>query len=287
MPAPIPADAKKTFTWFALLAAALLLVVEGLGFGLDAGGVLDGLVDGANAVSEDGYAMACAAEGCEDVSTCAKDCDLSRKDLDVPKKFADDYDTPGLGLPADGIMSLWLFISVALMAAASLPRKKLVPYVSGIVNIVGGLLLLLASLAAIFVAIAKLLIMVGLLVAFPFGPLIYLAIFGWFAKGAAAATLTIALILKIVVGVLLFLGDRSILKSPAVVILFLLSIVSGILVMLLHAIVPMMLVSITDAVAAIIVGIIAAIWSIISLILAGIVQLIGTIIGTLKARPPS
>jgi len=295
VPAPIPADAKKTFTWFALLAAAILLVVEGISMGFDPGPALELVEGGAAQVSEDGYTVACESKGkcevrnksCQQKGSSSDDCDLDPKDLEVPERFAGDYDTPGLGVPADAVMSLWLFIQVALMAVASLPRKKLIPYVTGIVNIIAGILLLLGAIAAIFLAIAKLLIMLGLLFAWPFGPLIYLAIFGFFPKGAAAATLTVALILKIVIAVLLFLGDQSILKSPAVVILFLLAIISGIIVMFLHAIVPMMLVSITDAVAAIIVGIIAAIWAILSLILAGIVQLIGTIIGTLKARPPS
>lgn len=277
---PVPADAKRIFIIVALIVAGVLLAVEGISLGVNFGDAADKLADNMNSVTEDGYALACEAEGCT-TSTCSDDCDLDRSDLDIES----DFEPTGLGIPADALMSLWLFIAVALILVGTIPKKGAIPLITGIVNVVAGIIILILSIVVIFGALAKLLFMLGLLMAFPFGPLIYLALFGWFARSAAAGTLGFALLAKAATGILLVIGNRSMLKVPSMVILILCTILCGIIVAFLHAIVPVFLVSVTDALAAIIVGIIVLIWSIFFLI-GGIVQLITAAVATSRLRVP-
>ena len=273
---PVPADSKRVFLIVALVAAALVLAVEGISLGVNFGDV-DAVAD---AGAEDAYSLACESEGCS-TTNCESSCGITRADL----KLDTEFDASGLGIPADALMSLWLFIAVALILVGTIPKKGLVPVITGLVNLVAGIIILFLSLGVIFGAIAKLLLMLGLLVAFPFGPLIYLALFGWFARSAAAGTLGFALVAKAATGVLLVLGSRSMLKVPSMVLLILSAVVCGIIVTFLHAIVPLPLVSITDSIAAIIVGIIVLIWSIFFLI-GGIVQLITAAVAASRVRPP-
>ncbi len=277
---PVPADAKRIFIIVALIVVGVVLAVEGISLGFDFDNAADRIMAGANSVSSDGYAMACEADGCT-VATCSADCGLEPSHLDIET----DYDSAGLGIPADALMTLWLFIAVALILVGTLPKKGLIPVITGIVNVVAGIILLILSIVVIVGGIAKLLFMLGLLLAFPFGPLIYLALFGFFARPAAAATLFFALLGKAATGILLVIGNRTMLKVPSMVILILCTILCGIIVAFLHAIVPLFLVSVTDSLAAIIVGIIVLIWSIWFLI-GGIVQLITAAVAASRVRVP-
>ena len=277
---PVPADAKRVFLIVALIVAGVLLAVEGISLGFDFGKVADKIMGATNSVSDDGYRLACEAEGCN-TTNCSSKCDLEPEHLDIQT----DYKATGLGIPADALMSLWLFIAVALILAGTLPKKGLIPVITGVVNLIAGIIILILSIVVIFGALAKLLFMLGLLMAFPFGPLIYLALFGWFARGAAATTLGFALLAKAATGILLVVGNRTMLKVPSMVILILCTILCGIIVTFLHAFVPIFLVSITDSVAAIIVGIIVLIWSIFFLI-GGIVQLVAAAVAASRVRVP-
>jgi hypothetical protein len=127
----------------------------------------------------------------------------------------------------------------------------------------------------IFVALAKLLLMVALFLAIPFGTIAYLIIWGDFPKGTAALILSLLMLFKIAASICLPIAHQRFLVAKGLILMILTSFLATIIVSFLHGIVPTVLVSITDALAAIIVGIIALIWA--------IIILVGSIIATVQA----
>jgi hypothetical protein len=186
---------------------------------------------------------------------------------------------PGLGIPYLALVDGILAYSLALMVLALVFPENIQAKLQGILSVILSFFLALGSIVLIFVALAKLLLMVGLFFAVPFGTIAYFAGFGNFAKGAAAATLSLILLLKIIACICLPIAHQRFLNDKGLIFLVLTALVAVIVVSFLHGLVPGPLVSITDAVAAIIVGILALIWA--------IVILIGSIIAVVQALTTS
>jgi hypothetical protein len=187
----------------------------------------------------------------------------------------DTLPTPGLGVPylalVDGIV---LFV-IGLFGLSVFMNPKTLADVQGVASFVFSLLMLLGSIALIFIALTLLMLMISLLLAVPFGTLAYLAAFATFDLDAARVTLGILMTLKIAVVICLFLAHQTFLTTKGLVILLLTSLLANVVVSFLHGLVPDFLVSILDAIAAIVVGVLAAIWA--------LVKLIGAIPGVVKA----
>ena len=185
---------------------------------------------------------------------------------------------PGYALTAliafDGMAFLGLF----WMGAGLVISRRLVGRVQGIVSLIVALLTIVSSIVAVFVLIALLVVMLGLLLAPPFGTLAYLAIWGFFPRGSAAATLGLLLGLKLVAGVLLLLAQQSFVKNKGLVVVLVLSLLLNVVVGFLHGFPPGILVSITDVIAALVILVVAIIWA--------ILVLIGSIVAVIKAIPP-
>ena len=145
--------------------------------------------------------------------------------------------------------------------------------VQGIITIIYAIITIIVGIPMIFIALAKLILMVALLLAIPFGTLVYLAKFADFARGDAQATLAALMFMKIAVGVLLLLSHQLFIKNLGIVLQIAVCVVGGIVISFLHNLVPGIIVSITDAIAAIVVVIIAIIWAII-LAIGGIVSMV-------------
>jgi hypothetical protein len=184
-------------------------------------------------------------------------------------------DAPGLGIPylalVDGLLAYTLIMMVLTFVLNANVQAKL----QAILTLILSFFLVLGSIVLIFVALAKLLLMVALFFAIPFGTIAYLAIWGDFPRGAAAAILSLLMLLKIIASICLPIAHQRFLVAKGLILMILTSFLCMIIVSFLHGIVPTPLVSITDALAAIIVGIIALIW--------GIIILVGSIIATVQA----
>jgi hypothetical protein len=184
-------------------------------------------------------------------------------------------DAPGLGIPylalVDGLLAYTLIMMVLTFVLNANVQAKL----QAVLTLILSFFLVLGSIVLIFVALAKLLLMVALFFAIPFGTIAYLAIWGDFPRGAAAAILSLLMLLKIIASICLPIAHQRFLVAKGLILMILTSFLCMIIVSFLHGIVPTPLVSITDALAAIIVGIIALIW--------GIVVLVGAIIATVQA----
>lgn len=176
------------------------------------------------------------------------------------------YQTPGRAIQAIALIDVELVLSVFLLGAGFLITAAVVGRIQGLITLIVSLLVLIASVVAALLAFALILVMVGLFLAVPFGTIAYLAVWGSFATGAAKATLSVLMILKIAGGVCLLLAQQRFIENKAMVLLVLTTIVAVVLVGFLHGFVPGILVSITDMIGALVVAIIAAIWALILLI---------------------
>jgi hypothetical protein len=173
---------------------------------------------------------------------------------------------PGYGIPYLALVDGILAYSLGLMVLALVLDPNVQAKLQGIVTLILSFLLALGSLALILVAFVKLMIMVALFFAPPFGTAAYLVVWGDFPKSAAAIVLSLILLLKIGATICLPLAQQRFLKLKSLILLVATSFLATIVVSFLHGFVPGPLVSITDALAAIVVGILALIWAVVILV---------------------
>lgn len=177
-----------------------------------------------------------------------------------------DLPSPGLGITYLALLDWLLLFTILLMGASLIIPDKIQGRIQGIVTFIVALSSLTGAVAAIFKAFGTLMVMVSLLLAIPFGTLIYFAIFGSFKIGAAAGTLASIMTFKAAFAILLVLAHQRFLQNKGLVILIACSFLVTIVLGFLHGMVPGFLASITDSIGAIITAIVAAIWALFFLI---------------------
>lgn len=190
---------------------------------------------------------------------------------------------PGLGVAYLALVDGCLLFTVALMGVGLVVPQRLHGRVQSVATFVFALSTVILAIVLIVVALAMLILMVTLLLAFPFGTIAYLIGWGFFPRGQTTALLGLVMFLKLVFGGFLLAAQPRFIANKGLVLLTLTSLLCTIVVEFLQGLVPGILVSITDAVAAIVVGIVAVVWA--------VVLLIGSIPGMVRAakataRPP-
>jgi hypothetical protein len=186
---------------------------------------------------------------------------------------------PGVGIPTMALIDGMLAFTLLLMVLGLVLSQELIGRFQGCATCVVSCLTILASIVAIFAALTLLMLMIGLIGSF-FGIVIYVAVFGHFPRGTAASILALLLTLKVACGVLLPFANQRFVQRTGLLLLLITSIALNVVIAFLHDFVPGVLVSVTDAIAGIVVGIVALIWA--------IVLLIGGVIGIITAlKPPS
>jgi len=185
----------------------------------------------------------------------------------------DAGDPPGIAIIALALIDAQLVFATVLYGLGVIAPHPMVGRVQGCAGCLLSLVLIVLCIVAIVVAILLLLVMLALIASF-FGIVVYLAVFGHFARAAAAAVLLVLLLLKLGMAGSLVLAHRRFLENKGLVILVLTSLLANVIVSFLHGLVPGVLVSVTDAVGAIIVAILGVIWA--------IALLVGSIIGIIR-----
>lgn len=185
-----------------------------------------------------------------------------------------DSPTPGFGIPYLALLDGMLLFTLVLMLLSLVVPERIHGRVQGVATLIVAFLLLMGSILLIIVTLMILLLMVGLLLAPIFGTIAYFAIFGDFDKSGAAATLGLLMVLKLGFVICLLVSDPRFLQNKGLVLLILTSLLAQVILAFLHGLVPMPLVSITDAVGGIVNAILAAIW--------GIIFFIGSLISVIK-----
>jgi hypothetical protein len=178
----------------------------------------------------------------------------------------DVREPPGRGIPYLALIDVIALYTAALMGASLIVPEKLHGRVQGVLTLIGSIVLIIASLILLVIAFTELLTMVSLFLAFPFGQIAYLAIWGFFPRGEAAVVLSLLMFLKLMFGGFLVLAQPRFLQNKGLVALVLTSLVANIVVAFLHGLVPIIVVSIVDDVAAVLLAIVAIIWAVILLI---------------------
>jgi hypothetical protein len=173
---------------------------------------------------------------------------------------------PGLAISTLALVDgLLVFQVVLITLSLGIAERVHVKY-QGLATLVVSLIVLILAIAAVAAVIATLTIMVGLFMATPFGTIAYLAKWGFFDRGGAAAALSVIMTFKMVFVGCLVAAHPRFLQNKSLVLLILTSLLMNVVVAFLHGLVPVFLVSITDAIAAILVGIVAALWATVALI---------------------
>lgn len=176
-----------------------------------------------------------------------------------------DLPIPGRAIPYLALLDGLLLFTLILMALPLIVPPRLHGRVQGIATFIVSLIILIASIMFVILAVSLLVMMVSLLFAAPFGTAIYLGAFGHFNVGAAHATLGTIMSLKLICIVLLLLAQQRFIENTGLVLIILSSLLANIVISFTHNF-ARPIVSITDDIAAIVIGIIAAIWALILLI---------------------
>jgi hypothetical protein len=172
----------------------------------------------------------------------------------------------GLGIPYMALVDGMLLYMIMLMALALGLSERLHGLLQGPVTLVLSLLVALASFIMIFAALFALTEMLALLLAIPFGTIVYAILFGHFARGPASAELSTIMTLKLLFAGCLVAAQQRFLENKLLVFTIALALLATIIVGFLQGLVPIFLVSITDAIAAIILAILGLVLAIILLL---------------------
>jgi len=173
---------------------------------------------------------------------------------------------PGRAISYLALVDVIGLFTIALMGAGMVFPQRLVGRLQGIVTLIGSIVLILTALVLLVIAIAEVLLMVTLFLAFPFGTIAYLIIWGFFPRGEAAVVLSLLMFLKLVFAGALVAAQQRFIQNKGLVALVLTSLVCNLVAAFLHGLVPVILVSILDDIGAIVFAIVAIIWAIILLI---------------------
>lgn len=173
---------------------------------------------------------------------------------------------PGLAIRYMALVDVIPLFVVALMGAGMLLPHRLHGRLQGPVTLVGSIILIIVALVLLVLAIAAVITMVTLLLAFPFGTIAYLIIWGYFPRGDAAVILSLLMFLKLVFAGMLVAAQQRFIQNKGLVALVLTSLVCNLVVAFLHGLVPGFLVSILDAIGGIVFAVVAIIWAIVLLV---------------------
>src|SRR5690606_15938662 len=173
---------------------------------------------------------------------------------------------PGIGglylVLIDGLL---LYFAVHTIVQ-HLPYKNVTARVSSVVMLILSLVGLIVAIGMIVSAFTRLLLMVGLLMALPFGTAAYFDLYADFPRNEAIAALTFVMLLKLFFLVMLALANVGYLKFKGLMVLIGLSLLATWLTSLLIAWPPPFLSSITDTIAALITGIIGLVLLVLSFV---------------------
>lgn len=183
---------------------------------------------------------------------------------DPPDANADE--PPGRAIAHLALVDGLLLLSTLLVAASLVLSPRLLGRVQGVGTLIASILLVIAAVVMTIIAFVELLVMVALFMAPPFGTVAYLAMWGFFPRGDALALLGLLLFLKLCFGACLVLAHERFLAIKSLVLLVLTSLLLNVVIAFLHGLVPIVVVSIVDDIAALVVGIVGIVWALILLV---------------------
>ncbi|MFE9655190.1 hypothetical protein [Micromonospora sp. NPDC006431] len=184
------------------------------------------------------------------------------------------------------VVALW---TTGLFSLSLVVPDRIQGRLQGVATLIFGIVLLIVSVVLLIVAFVELTVLVSLFLAAPFGTLAYLAVWGFFPVGDAAVLLGLVLLLKLVWAGLLLLAQPRFLQNKGLVLLALTTLVCTVGLEFLHRLVPVILVSITDDLGALVFAVVAAVWALVLLVgsIPAIVKAVRTTATTSRPTVPS
>jgi hypothetical protein len=173
---------------------------------------------------------------------------------------------PGMAIRYMALLDGLVLFTVGLMGLGLVGPERVLGRLQGVLTLVVSFLVLMGGLFMLLTGFIRLMVMVSLFLAAPFGTLAYLAIYGFFDRGGASVTLSLLMLLKLGFAVCLVLAHQRFLQIKRIMLLVLTSLLANVVISFLYGLVPGFLVSITDALAALVVDILALIWALLMLI---------------------
>jgi hypothetical protein len=173
---------------------------------------------------------------------------------------------PGSGIGFLAFLDGLLLFTVVMLGLSLIMDLRVYGRLQGIVTLIVSFLWVAGAFLAAMTALAKLFLMFGLFVATPFGTLAYLALWGSFPVGKAAAILGLILLLKIVFVVLLAMSQQAFLKVTGLMVLLAVSVLLQLVLGLIHGFLPGPLVSIGDQFWALVTVVVSLVWALVMLI---------------------
>jgi hypothetical protein len=173
---------------------------------------------------------------------------------------------PGIGISYLALVDGLLLFVLALEGLSVIVSQQRAARIQGIVTLIVSLIWVIVSAVLALVALGLLLLMIGLFLAVPFGTIVYLAKWGFFPVAESAAILSLILLLKLIWGGALVVANPRFLVVKSLVIWFLLSLVLQLVLSFLHGLLPVPVISIGDALWAIVTAVVALVWALITLI---------------------
>lgn len=183
----------------------------------------------------------------------------------------------GQAIPSMAYLDGLIFFAALIIAIALLVPERVQSKVQGIVTVIVSFSLLLGCIVCIFKNLAMLFMMISLLLAVPFGTIVYFVIWAHFDTNTARIALSLIMTLKIVFAVCLVLAQQRFLQNKGLVLIILTSFLENLIIAFLYGLVPGFLVNPADRIAAIICGVLGAIWAVIYLI-GGIISVVKVIV---------
>jgi hypothetical protein len=178
-----------------------------------------------------------------------------------------DVPRPGIGVRALVFVDIVLIYTLAMVVINEIPPlRPIFGRIQGVLTLILSLIGIIADIIFIFITLALLILMVSLLLAVPFGTIVYFATWGDFDTGQVRAVLSLAMFLKLTGLVVMVVSNPRLLKDKGLVFVAACSLLAAFLLGFLVAFPPSFLASITDAIGALIAGVIGLIWMIIFLI---------------------
>jgi hypothetical protein len=177
------------------------------------------------------------------------------------RQRSDEERPSGLAIPYLALLDGLVLFTALLIGAGLIVPERVQGKIQGLVTLIASVIFGVVGVLLVIVAIGLLTLMLALLFAAPFGTLIYFAIYGFFDRPGATLVLGVLLLLKLGFAVCLVLAQPRFLQNRGLVLLVLTALLGTVIVTFLHGIVPRPLVSITDAIAAIVVAILAIGWA--------------------------
>lgn len=181
---------------------------------------------------------------------------------------------PGLAIRSLALIDGVALFTVLLMGAALIVPSRIHGQAQAVATLIFALTILFAGIATVLAALALALLMIAMLLSVPFGTIAYMVLYGSFNRGAAQVALGLIFALKLGFALALVLAQQRFLQNKGLVLIVLTSLLASVVVSWLHGLPPQPLVSITDAIAAIVVAVLAVIWA--------VVLLIGALIALIK-----